>query len=255
MAPTISREPSARALLPVPSTDHGLSILRYGHWGRPVLVFPSEAGHAEDFASNGMLDGIAGLVNDGRTTIFCVDSLDGWTWSADEHPIEERARRHTLYQAWLEQLAVPWIFEQLGGDAELITVGVSLGAYHAVQLAFQRPDIAPLAIGLSGNYDVTTFRTWGQPGDTTYFANPAAYVRNLHGDHLAWLRQRLSIVLVCGQGPFEEHPTRSISETRAFAEVVREKGIRCELDLWGYDSAHDWPWWRLQLAHHLPRFV
>jgi len=25
--------------------------------------------------------------------------------------------------------------------------------------------------------------------------------------------------------------------------------------MWGFDSAHDWPWWRKQLAHHLPRFV
>jgi esterase/lipase superfamily enzyme len=38
------------------------------------------------------------------------------------------------------------------------------------------------------------------------------------------------------------------------AELLQSKGIRCELDLWGYDVAHDWPWWQRQLAHHLPRF-
>lgn len=255
MSPTSPTEPSAHASLAVPGTDQALGILRYGHWGRPVLVFPSEAGHAQDIANYGMLDGIAGLIEDGRTSIFCVDTMDGWTWAAGEHPIEERARRHAVYHSWLEERAVPWIFEHLGGEAELITTGVSLGAYHAVQFAFRRADLAPLAIGLSGNYDVTTFRTWGEPGHETYFANPVAYVRNLHGEHLAWLRQRLSILLVCGQGPFEEQPTRSLSQTRAFADVLREKGIRYEFDLWGYDSAHDWPWWRLQLAHHLPRFV
>ncbi|MDP9209563.1 MAG: esterase, partial [Actinomycetota bacterium] len=26
-------------------------------------------------------------------------------------------------------------------------------------------------------------------------------------------------------------------------------------DLWGHDVPHDWPSWRAQLAHHLPRFV
>jgi esterase/lipase superfamily enzyme len=26
-----------------------------------------------------------------------------------------------------------------------------------------------------------------------------------------------------------------------------------ELALWGRDAAHDWPWWRKQLAYHLPR--
>ena len=36
--------------------------------------------------------------------------------------------------------------------------------------------------------------------------------------------------------------------------LLQRKGIPCELDLWGHDVAHDWPWWRKQLAHHLPRF-
>ncbi len=27
-----------------------------------------------------------------------------------------------------------------------------------------------------------------------------------------------------------------------------------ELDVWGHDVAHDWPWWRTQLVHHLRRF-
>jgi esterase/lipase superfamily enzyme len=38
------------------------------------------------------------------------------------------------------------------------------------------------------------------------------------------------------------------------AKSLAEKGIRHELDLWGYDVPHDWPSWRAQWAHHLPRF-
>ncbi len=32
-------------------------------------------------------------------------------------------------------------------------------------------------------------------------------------------------------------------------------GRRVETDLRGHDVPHDWPSWRAQLAHHLPRFV
>ena len=35
-----------RVELQVPGTDHRLGVIRHGHWGRPVLVFPSEAGRA-----------------------------------------------------------------------------------------------------------------------------------------------------------------------------------------------------------------
>ncbi|CCH78809.1 conserved hypothetical protein [Nostocoides japonicum T1-X7] len=245
----------AEASLEVPGTDTWLTVRRHGHWGRPVLVFPSEAGRAVDFENNGMLEAVRWLVDEGRASLFCVDSADQWTWSDNSIPTEERATRQKLYYTWLTDRVVPWIADQCGGPQELVTTGVSLGAYHAVHFALQRADLAPVAIGLSGNYDVSTFRGWGELGDETYFANPAAYVRNLHGDHLDWLRSRLSVVLVVGQGPFEWEPTQSYPQTLAFADALRDKGIRHELDVWGHDSAHDWPWWRKQLAHHLQRFV
>jgi esterase/lipase superfamily enzyme len=86
-----------------------------------------------------------------------------------------------------------------------------------------------------------------------YFNNPMDYVAHLGGDHLEWLRTRVSLLLVCGQGQWED-TTGSLEGTRRFASLLASKGIRHELDLWGYDVAHDWPSWHAQLAHHLPRF-
>ena len=247
--------PQAEVLLPVPGHDARLRVVRHGHWGRPLLAFPSERGGADDFEANGMLDAVRDLVDGGRVSIFAVDSMDGFTWSDNTVPTDERAARHGAYQAWLDEAVIPWVAGETGGTLDLITFGVSLGAYHAVQFALQRADVATLAMGFSGNYDPTTWNSWGELGDATYFANPTAYVPRLHGDHLEWLRSRLSVLLVVGEGPFEVSPTRALPQTRAFAEVLAHQGIRHELDVWGHDSAHDWPWWQRQLAHHLPRFV
>jgi esterase/lipase superfamily enzyme len=240
--------------IPLDGVDHALTAIAYGHYGRPVLVFPSEAGRAWDFENNGMVDAVGHLVDDGRVKLYCVDSLDSMTWSDKGVPIEERARRHTAYLAWLTDRAVPWIVDNAGGRGDLITTGCSLGAYHAVHFSLQRADLAPLAIGLSGNYDVSTWHAWGERGDSAYFANPTDYVANLHGNHLDWLRGQVSILLVCGQGDWETHPTGSLPSTKVLGDLLLSKGIRCEVDLWGHDVAHDWPWWRRQLAHHLPRF-
>ena len=241
--------------LPVPGQDETLEVVRHGSWGRPVLLFPSESGTARDAEHNGMLDAVRGLVEAGRVSLFCVDSLDAWSWAANDVPTEERARRAGTYTAWLSDVVLPWVLEQTGGDQEVITAGVSLGAYHAVHLTLQRADVAPLAIGMSGNYDPSTWNGWGEVGDATYFANPTAYLSNMEGDHLEWVRSRVAVLLVVGQGPFEESPTRSLTATRAFADLLSRRGIRHELDVWGHESAHDWPWWQRQLAHHLPRFV
>ena len=72
--------------------------------------------------------------------------------------------------------------------------------------------------------------------------------------HRDWLRSRASLLLVCGQGQWED-TTGSLESTKRFAALLAERSIQHELDLWGYDVPHDWPSWRAQLAHHLPRFV
>jgi esterase/lipase superfamily enzyme len=200
-----------------------------------------------------MIDEIRPLIDEGRTKLYCVDSFDADSWSNRAVPLEERARRHGVYESWIINDVVPSIFEDCGAEIELATLGCSLGAFHAVLFGLRRADLFPLAIGMSGNYDPTTWHGWGDRGDAAYFTNPVDFVPNLHGDHLDWLRQRLSVLLVVGQGQWEDS-TGSLPSTRHFAHLLRDKGLRCELDVWGHDVPHDWPSWRAQLAHHLPRF-
>jgi esterase/lipase superfamily enzyme len=227
-------------------------VVAYGHWGRPLVVFPSEQGSPRDFEANGMVDAVAGLIHSGRLKIYCVESFDAWSWADRSVPLEERARRHGHYEAWIVERVAPFVRDDCGGAADIAVTGCSLGAYHAANFALKRADLFPLAICLSGVYDISGVG-WGERGDATYFNNPAEYVRNLHGDHLEWLRARASLLLVCGQGQWED-TTGALESTRQFAGALSEQGIRHELDLWGYDVPHDWPSWRAQIAHHLPRF-
>ncbi len=235
-----------------PGGDHG-TVAVYGHYGRPVLVFPTEGGHATEFAERGMVDAVGGLIEAGRVKLYCVDSFDAATWSNRDLPLEERARRHGGYESWVLDAVVPHVRADSGDAAEMLVAGCSMGAYHALNFAFKRADLFPLALCFSGNYDPTSWQAWGEQGDAVYFNNPAAYVPNLHGDHLAWLRSRLSLLLVCGQGQWED-TTGSLASTRWMAGLLAAHGVRHELDLWGHDVPHDWPSWRAQLAHHLPRF-
>ena len=228
-------------------------VLAFGHWGRPVLVFPAQLGTRWEWEQHGMVDALASLIDAGRVKLYCVDSWDAGSWFDEWLPREERARRHGAFESWLLGHVVPTIHWDCDGPAEIITTGVSFGAYHAVNTSLRRADLFPLAIGMSGIYDVSVVG-WGDQGETAYLNNPAAYVRGLHGDHLDWLRTRVSVLLVVGQGAWEGS-TGALDQTRQFAGALAEKGIRHELDVWGWDVPHDWPAWRAQIAHHLPRFV
>jgi esterase/lipase superfamily enzyme len=226
-------------------------VIAYGHYGRPVLAFPSEAGRATDWEDRGMVGAVASLLDAGRVKLYTVDSYDRSSWVDPTLPLEERARAHARYESWIFDQVVPFIWEDCAGRQDIGVTGASLGAFHAANLALRRADLFPAALCMSGVYDVSGIG-WGDRGDAVYFNNPMDYVANLHGDHLDWLRRQVRLVLVCGQGQWED-TTGALDSTRRFAALLGAKGINHEADYWGYDMPHDWPSWRAQLAHHLAR--
>ena len=130
----------------------------------------------------------------------------------------------TRYHAWITDQVASAIHDDCGGWVPIVTAGASMGAFHAVNLALRRADLFPHAIGMSGNYDPGSWHAWGEMGDALYFNNPAAYVPNLYGDHLDWLRSRVFIQLVVGSGAFEEHPTRALPSSWALADAAVGQG-------------------------------
>ncbi len=244
------RRDHVRLYSPAIGGDGG--VVAYGHFGRPLLVFPSQEGNCWDYEDRGMIGAISGLIEDGRVKVYCIDSFDGSSWHREGLSLEDRAKLHLLYEDWILNQVVPFIFDDSAGDAEIIATGCSFGAYHSANFALRRADLFPVAICQSGVYDVSKI-AGGERGDTVYFNNPMDYVSHLDGDHLEWLRSRVNLLLVCGQGQWED-TTGALDSTKAFAHILASKGLNHEVDLWGHDVPHDWPSWRNQIAHHLPRF-
>ena len=227
-------------------------MIAYGHWGRPLLAFPSQEGPAWQYEERGMIEAIGGPIEEGRVKVYAVDSFDSGSWYREGLSLEERAQQHGRYEDWILNQVVPFV-QGDSNTAEIIVTGVSFGAYHAANFALRHAHLFPLAICQSGVYDVSVVGG-GERGDAVYFNNPGDYVHHLGGDHLDWLRGQVNLLLIAGQGQWED-TTGALESTRRFAGALGEKGIRHELDLWGHDSAHDWPAWRAQIAHHLPRFL
>lgn len=226
-------------------------ILAFGHFGRPLLAFPAQEGSRYEWEEQGMVTALAPLLDAGRLKLYCVDSWDTGSWFDHWLPLEERAYRHRVFEEWLLGHVVPWIHADCGGLQPIAVAGTSFGAFHAANLTLRRADVFPLAVCLSGVYDISVVG-WGDRGDAFYFNNPLDYVAGLHGEHLDWLRSAVTLVLVAGRGAWEDS-TGARASTERFASALAGKGIRHELDIWGEDAAHDWPTWRHQIRHHLER--
>ncbi len=202
------------------------TLIAYGHYGRPVLVFPSEQGRAWDFENNGMVDAVADLI-DARTGQALLRRQRRRVTLVGPLRADRGARPppRRLRGVGLQTRSSPWIADDCGGAARDRHARLQPRRLPRGELrAEARATCSRSRLCLSGNYDPTTWHAWGEQGDATYFNNPMAYVANLDGDHLDWLRERVSLLLVVGQGAWEVSPTAALPSTRAFADVLSQQG-------------------------------
>ena len=123
--------------------------------------------------------------------------------------------------------------------------GASFGAFHAANAFFRRPDLFDTLLGMSGFYDLVPGYLQGYMDDDAYFNNPMSYVPHLRDPYqLDLIKHHSQIHILTGQGA-HERPHGS----RRFSEMLWRKGIWHNLDMWGNDVNHDWPWWHKMLDH------
>ena len=222
----------------------------FGHYGVPVVVFPTAAGFAHEWKHHGMVDVLADLLGRGKIKLYCPESNVAEAWTRKDSDPAWRIGRHQLYERWVLEVLVPHIYRDCGGRMPIACTGSSLGGAYAALFALKHPDVFKWALCMSGRYELRNF-TNGYDSAEVYFNNPLAFVPQLRGPALEAARQT-KLTLVCGQGLWEEG---CIEETRALAHVLRSKAIPCDEDIWGHDVRHDWEWWKRQAAFHFQRVL
>lgn len=228
-----------------------MQLLAYGHFGRPMIAFPSGGGQFHDFEDNGMVASVAHLIEAGKLKLYCPESLDHESWLRRDIDPHWRAVRHNAYQDYVVKDLVPAIRADCQDwEIGIGLAGCSLGAFHAANFALKFPHLFPYALCMSGRYDLERIMGQTSGSEDVYFNNPLAYLPNLHGEALAQVQRNTHLVLVCGRGAWED---KCLADTERLAALLREKSVSHELDLWGHDVEHHWYWWRQQFPHHLSR--
>jgi esterase/lipase superfamily enzyme len=226
--------------------DMGIRV--YGHYGAPILVFPTSGGDEWEYERQGMVEALAGPVDDGKVKLFCVNSVNNQSWyDKSAHP-RHRSYMQAMYDAYAAYEVAPFIHTSCGTPGiPITTTGASFGAYHAANSLLKHPDLFRRCLALSGVYDLRRFMD-GDYDDNFYFNNPVDYVAGLQD---TWYLEQLAqddIRLVTGTGPFEDaRPTYQLSG------VLWSRGIRHSVDDWGPDGGHDWPFWKRQMDEYVRR--
>lgn len=225
---------------------HDMDLVTYGHAGLPLICFPSQNGRVRDWEGFGMVDCVADLIDAGKLYMIAVDGVDWQSWTNKQAPVEQRARRHNDYYRYITDEVVRFTRGETRSDSVWLT-GCSMGAFHAANFFFRRPDLFDGVIALSGLYQPSLF-VGDYSDDDVYYNSPIYYLPNLSDPwHLE--RYRNSRIVFCvGQGAWEE---RAIDDTRRIQEILHNKGVPATFDYWGHDVEHHWYWWQKMLPHYL----
>jgi len=222
-----------------------IGLARWGHFGTPVLVFPTAGGDAEEIERNGVVDACGDLVEAGRVKLYSCDSVAGHAMVASIGSPAYRMWLLNRFHDCVRNEVVPAIVADLGGsEMRVVASGASIGAFNALAVLCRYPDVFEAAIGMSGTYRVERFYE-GQFTDDLYHSSPVHFLPDLDGSHLDLLRQRFAI-LASGQGAWED-----VGESWNAGNVLGQKGIPNRVDAWGHEWPHEWPTWRRMLPQYL----
>ena len=231
-----------------PRLEKNMEIVVYGHWGKPLLMFPTAGADFLEYERFQLIDAIAPYIEAGKIKVFSINSINNESWLNNSMAPHHKALRHMTYNYYVTDEVVPFIHNNCGGLQPIMLTGASLGALHAANIFFRSPHLFAGTIPMSGFYDLKSY-TKGYYDENVYFNSPVDYLSNLGDENLLnQMRHGKRIIIATGQGEYEV-PQGSIN----LSNILRSKGIPHELEIWGHDMPHDWPTWRKMLPYFVSK--
>ena len=229
--------------------EQQITVVRWGLFGRPVLVFPSAGGDAEEIERHGLVDACGPLLAEGQIKLYSVDSVAGRAMVAKEGSVEHRMWLLNQFHECVRWEVLPALQADLGGRRWMwLPPAPRSGRSTRWRCCAGIPMSFGAAIGMSGTYRIERFydEAWSQD---LYFAAPLQFLPGLEGPQLDRLRSR-RVLLAAGEGEWED-----IGESWRMADALGAKGIPNRVDNWGPQWAHQWPTWRSMLPQYLRELV
>lgn len=219
-----------------------MELLIFGHAGAKVLVFPTRDGRFYEYEKLGMVAALKHKIEQGHLQLYCIDAIyteSFYCWWA--HP-SERIKRHIAFEDYVLNEVLPFMHAHNPHEC-VISHGLSLGAFHAANIAFRHPHLFKKLVAFSGRYDLTLsvecFNDLldGFYDENVYFHTPNHFLPNLTCEMLLDKLREMDIIFVIGkEDPFLENNQR-------LSAILREKGIKHQLLLWD-NRAHSGYYWR-----------
>ncbi len=233
-----------------PQLQQEVGLCRWGHYGQPVLLFPTAGGDAEEVERMHLIAAITPLIEAGRIKVYSIDSVAGHALAEQQGSVEFRCWLLKQTGEYVVQEVLPAIIADCGGEpVELITAGASIGAFNAVAMLCRYPHLFKAAIGMSGTYDLESLMDF-QGNEDYYLSAPLKFLPHLQDVAMLRTLQSRFVLLSVGHGRWENP-----DESWQLAKTLGACGVPNRVDAWSDDHHHDWPTWREMLPRYLDELV
>ena len=89
--------------------EQEIALVRWGHWGQPVLIFPTAGGDAEEIERMQLIAALRPLIEGGRIKVYSCDNLAGRAFAANTGSIEYRCLLLNRFEEAVAREVVPAI--------------------------------------------------------------------------------------------------------------------------------------------------
>ena len=229
-----------------PRLRQEVSVVRWGTGGRPVVLFPTAGGDAEECERFLMIKALEPLLGARRIRLYACDSVGGRTLLDPGEKPSQKAFVQKQFMGFVRHELVPAVRTDCNDAQALITcAGASIGAYNALLALCSYPEVFDTAVCMSGTYDLGRFFQ-GFHNQDFHLVSPLHMLAYLgESEHLALLRQRF-VLLATGEGKWE-----APWESWQVANLLGKRAIANRVDVWGRGYHHDWVTWREMLPKYL----
>jgi esterase/lipase superfamily enzyme len=226
-----------------------MELLVFGHAGSPVLFFPTRTARFYDYEDWKVIEALQPKIESGAIQVYCLDSIDTESfYSTAIHPAD-RVFRHMQYEQYVLTEVLDLV-KRKNPDPFLVAAGCSLGAYHAVNIAFKYPWLFRKTVGMSGRYDLTEQMEHfgdlfeGYKDENVYYNMPGLFIPNLWDTRIISLLKTMEITFVVGQND------AFLPNNQRLSDALWQKGIWNALHIWDGES-HKARYWRYMVQLYL----
>lgn len=230
--------------------NKNMDVIIYGHYGVAILLFPSTTDDCKQSETEGLIESISSFINTGRCRVYSISAVNFESWLDTNKQPPDRSKRHFEFDKFITEEVISLIFSDTSGAVPIITAGAAIGAFHAANAYFKRPDLFLGTLAMSGTFNIQHF-CGSYFDETCYFNSPIHYLPNLTDNYwLSFLQSRKHVHLLSGSGD-NEFPGNSLH----LSEILNQKSIPHTLDIWGPEWGHNPDTWKVMLQRSITKIL